>query len=76
MTTELTTEPQLHIRYEGQSIDLPLSDADLGDLSEDSEVREAAARYLDVPVDKFNAFNVDRNKETGDMTLRPQAVFG
>ena len=67
---------QLHIRFEGQSLDVALQDLDLGDLSPDNDVRERAARHLEVPVAKFNNFIVDRNRETGDLTLRPQAVFG
>jgi hypothetical protein len=66
----------LHIRYEGQSADLGLAEVDLGDMSTDIEVREAAARYFNVPVTKFAAFQVDRNPQTGDVTLRPQAIFG
>lgn len=66
----------LHIRYEGQSLDFQMDQLDLGDLSSDVQVREAAARFLSVPVGKFAAFAVDRNTETGDITLRPNAVFG
>lgn len=64
----------LHVRYEGQSADIELHEVDLGDLSTDTQVREAAARYFSVPVTKFNGFAVDRN--AGEITLRPQAVFG
>ena len=67
---------QLHIRFEGQSIDIAVEEVDLGDLSTDQDVLTAAAAHLDVPVAKFNNFLVDRNAETGDMTLRPQAIFG
>lgn len=67
---------QLHIRFNGQSHDIEQSEVDLGDLSTDDNVREAAARYLNAPVTKFSSFQVDRNSETGDVTLRPQAIFG
>lgn len=67
---------QLHIRYNGASYDVPLHEVDLGDLSSDQQVREAAARYVETPAVKFASFSVDRNTETGDITLRPQAVFG
>ena len=68
--------PQLHIRYEGQSIDVAVEDVDLGDLSTDQDVRAAAATHLSVPATKFSGFLIDSNEETGDVTLRPQAVFG
>lgn len=68
--------PTLHIRFEGQSIDVPLADMDVGDASTDTEVKNAAARHLSQPVSKFAAFTVDRNTATGDITLRPQAIFG
>lgn len=74
------TEPQtgagvLHIRFEGRSLDIPLSDLDLGQLSTDVQVMQALAVYLDVPVQKFRDYVVDRH-ETGNLTVRPQAIFG
>lgn len=66
----------LHIRYEGRSVDLALEDLDIGDLSSESQIRQVVAQHLDVPQTKLNNFAIDRNAETGDITLRPQAVFG
>lgn len=66
----------LHIRHEGRSVDVRMEDVDLGDLSTDQDVRRAAAVYLDQPVEKFNAMAVEKNGDTGDITLRPQAIFG
>jgi len=66
----------LHVRYEGQSVDLRMEDIDLGDLATEQQVKNAAANALNVPMAKFAAYTVDRNAETGDITLRPQAVFG
>ena len=70
------TIPTLHIRFESRSIDVPLQDIDLGNLSSDQEIKIAAARHLSQPVSKFAAYAVDKNTETGDITLRPQAIFG
>jgi hypothetical protein len=67
---------QLHIRFDGRSIDVEMNDLDIGSLSTDNQVREAVARYLETPVQKLQAFALDRNDATGDMTLRPEAVFG
>ena len=68
--------PMLHVRHDGGSHDVPLTELDLGDLSTDQQVREAAASHLGVPVAKLQNYAVDKNTETGDVTLRPQAVFG
>jgi hypothetical protein len=65
----------LHIRYEGRSWDLPLADLDLGLLSADDDVRAAVASYLDVPVTKLRLYVVERHTN-GNMTVRPEAVFG
>ena len=65
----------LHVRFEGRSIDVPVNDLDVGQFSTDVEIKHAVARYLDVPADKFNHYTVDRH-ETGNLTLRPEAVFG
>jgi hypothetical protein len=68
-------ERQVHIRFEGQSRDIPIRTLDIGDGSSDSEVREALARYLDVSVRKLQAYVVERHT-SGNMTVRPEAVFG
>lgn len=67
---------QLHIRFEGQSVDVEMAEVDLGDLSTEVQIKQAAANALSVPVVKFAAFAIDKNPDTGDVTLRPQAVFG
>lgn len=66
----------LHIRYEGASYDYPLSQFDTGILAGDTEVKQAVATNLNVPVEKLRNYEVDRNTDTGDITLRPNAVFG
>lgn len=65
----------LHVRVEGRSLDIPLNDLDLGDLSSDREIATATARYLDLPARVLRDHVVDRH-ETGNLTIRPQAVFG
>ena len=67
---------QLHIRYEGRSLDFDLNQLDLGPQSTDNQVREAVANFMEVPHAKLRTFAVDRNQETGAITVRPEAVFG
>ena len=79
MTLELannSTSPVLHIRYGGESVDISCEAADIGDLSTDEQIKQAAADFLEAPLSKFSNFVVSRNADTGDVTLRPQAVFG
>lgn len=65
----------IHIRFEGRSIDVPQSDLDVGPASSDNEVKRALAGYLEMPEHKLRDYVVDRH-ETGNMTVRPEAVFG
>ncbi len=68
-------ERQVHIRFDGRSWDIPFRTLDIGDASSDTEVREALARYLDVSVRKLASYVVERHT-SGNMTVRPEAVFG
>jgi hypothetical protein len=65
----------VHIRFDGRSIDVPQSDLDVGPASSDNEVKHALARYLETPESSLRDYVVDRH-ETGNMTVRPEAVFG
>jgi hypothetical protein len=65
----------LHVRFEGRSLDIPLGDLDVGQLSGDQQIKQALAVYLDVPVAKFRDYVIDRH-ETGNLTVRPEAIFG
>ena len=75
MVDRIHESPVLHIRFEGRSFDIPLSDLDVGALSSDTQIKQALAQYLDVPEHKFRHYVVDRH-ETGNLTVRPEAVFG
>ena len=65
----------LHLRFEGRSCDVPLNDIDVGNMASDEQVKNRLAAYLDVPEQRFQFYVVDRH-ETGNMTVRPEAVFG
>ena len=75
MVAHVNESPVLHIRFDGRSFDIPLSDLDVGTLSSDAEVKSALAGYLNVPEVKFRDYTVDRH-DTGNLTVRPEAVFG
>jgi len=65
----------VHIRFEGRSVDVPQADLDVGEASSDNEIKRALARYLETPEAKLRDYVIDRH-ETGNMTVRPEAVFG
>ena len=72
---ENTNGALLHLRFEGRSFDIPLGDLDVGGLSSDQAIRLALAAYLSVPEGKFGHYVIDRH-DTGNFTVRPEAVFG
>ncbi len=67
--------PWLHIRFEGRSYDLPLAELDLGNLSSDDDVRRVLAGYLGVAERDLKSYVIERHAN-GNMTVRPEAVFG
>ena len=75
MSELLNGNAVLHVRFDGRSLDVPLSGLDIGPSSPDLEVKRALARHLEVPAEKLRDYVVDRH-QTGNMTVRPEAVFG
>ncbi len=75
MVARINEIPVLHIRFDGRSFDVPLTDLDVGTMSSDVDVKGALASYLNAPVEKFRDYTVDRH-DTGNLTVRPEAVFG
>ena len=65
----------LHVRYDGRSLDIPLRNLEVGPASADTEIKRALARLLEVPAASLGDYTVDRH-ETGNLTVRPEAVFG
>lgn len=70
-----TTDQILHVRYNGRSVDLLLSDLDLGSFSDDNTIRRAVAEYLEIPNSSLRNHKIDRHPN-GNLTLRPHAIFG
>ncbi len=67
--------PMLHVRFEGRSYDIPMNELYLGTASSDEAIRTALAQHFDVAVARFAAYVVERHAN-GNMTVRPEAVFG
>jgi hypothetical protein len=66
----------VHIRFDGRAFDVEQTDLDIGDLSTDADIRQKVATHLGVPLVKLQAFAIDKAPNGGDITLRPEAVFG
>jgi len=65
----------LHVRFEGRSIDVPLAGLDLSPTSDEREVKHRLAEYLETNPRRLDAYVVDR-LSNGNLTVRPEAVFG
>jgi hypothetical protein len=65
----------VHVRYDGKSYDLPFDEIGVSASASDDDVREMLARHFDVSPATFRAFVVERHR-TGNVTVRPEAVFG
>jgi hypothetical protein len=64
-----------HIRFDGRSLDVPLADLGVGAAPSDYDIKRAVARHLEVSEDRLRDYVLDRH-ETGNVTIRPEAVFG
>ena len=67
--------PFLHVRFRGLSRDVELATLQLNAHSPDAEVRRALARHLDVAEADLANHVIERHA-SGNVTLRPEAVFG
>ena len=65
----------VHVRFGGRSFDVPLTVLDLGVGSRDGDVKGALARHLEVHPSRLMDYVVDRHGN-GNLTVRPEAVFG
>ena len=68
-------ERVVHVRFEGRSNDIEFRVLGVTERSSDPEVFEALGRYFDVSTRKFGSYVVER-EASGNMTVRPEAVFG
>ena len=68
-------EAVIHVRFNGRSFDVPLSALDVGSRSRDVEIKRNLARHLEVSDARLEDYVVDRHAN-GNLTIRPEAVFG
>ena len=65
----------LHVRIQGRSREIALDLLDISQASPDDLVKEAVARFMELSPALFVHTVVERH-DNGNMTLRPEAVFG
>ena len=65
----------IHVRYESRSLDLENWDLNVNEKSRDNTIKQSLASYLDVALDSLADYVVDR-RPSGDIVVRPQAVYG
>jgi hypothetical protein len=65
----------IHVRLDGRSSDLPADRLGITEQSTDEQVKAAVARHLEVPARRLVDAVVDRHPN-GNLTIRPEAVFG
>ena len=71
----LMTGALVHIRFMGQSRDVPLADLGLAGDSPDSQVISELARFLEVQERSLAGYVIERH-DNGNLTVRPEAMFG
>ena len=65
----------VHVRYEGRSYDVSEKALRVGPGMSDADVKRLLAQYLDVRPNALRDYVVDR-RPSGDLVVRPEAVYG
>ncbi|EDX76396.1 hypothetical protein MC7420_4652 [Coleofasciculus chthonoplastes PCC 7420] len=65
----------VHIRFEGRSYDIPENQLGIQVGMRDSVVKERIAQYFEVGRDRLTDYVIDR-RPSGDLIIRPEAVYG
>lgn len=65
----------VHIRFEGRSYDIPENQLGVKVGMKDNAVKERIAQYFEVGRDRLTDYVIDR-RPSGDLIIRPEAVYG
>lgn len=71
----VVTGPIVHIRFRGASRDIEAASVGITATSREPEIRLALARFLEVSEAALTGHVIERHA-SGNVTLRPEAVFG
>ncbi len=72
---QMLEQVMVHVRFDGRSWTVLASALNISARSSDAEVKQAVAAYLEVAVIELAPYVVERHA-TGNITVRPEAVFG
>ncbi|MGA9378649.1 MAG: hypothetical protein WBV73_07750 [Phormidium sp.] len=65
----------VHIRFEGRSYDLTERQLNVTAGMNDTAIKERLAQHFDVGRDRLQYYVIDR-RPSGDLIIRPEAVYG
>ena len=65
----------VHVRFEGRSLDYNEAVIGINASMSDAEIKSRVAMHLDVARTKLDFYVVDRSP-SGDLIVRPEAVYG
>lgn len=65
----------VHVRYEGRSFDFNEVVVGVHASMNDEQIKDRLAQHFDANRAKFDSYVVDRSP-TGDLVIRPEAVYG
>lgn len=74
-TNKATTSAVVHVRVQGRSRDIALDLLGINSASPDDAVRNAIANFMELSAETLRWTVIERH-QNGNMTVRPQAVFG
>lgn len=67
--------PVLHVRVQGRSRDIALDLLGINSSSPDENIRSAVAAFMEIAPAMLGNTVIERH-ENGNLTVRPEAVFG
>ena len=72
----MNEDSSIHIRYDGESYTLTFNDLEIDNTAPDNTIKSAIVEYLNLlDNDAFDKYVIEHH-DNGDITVRPEAVFG
>ena len=65
----------VHIRFAGRSYDVRESELGLAKEMSDTDIKQRLSQHFDVALNSFEYYVIDR-RPSGDLIIRPEAVYG
>ncbi len=75
LANDTSTSAVLHLRFQGRSRDIALDAMSINAGAPDADVKRAVAQFIDASLAELDYTVIERHAN-GNLTLRPEAVFG